>query len=1160
MRFWVWFTLFLLLATLAAAQPLYTMSNQTVTDCRAFLDDSGGNPIAAGNYNNNENFTFVISNPQATQIILTFQSFCTELLLDRLRVFDGPDTNGILLGTFSGTITAFPPLVATSGYMTIHFRSDQNVTCTGWNAYWYSIVPPPVPPSMDSVEASCQTSFIDVTLDSTVHCDSVMASAFVLTGTPARTIVNAQALNCVNDSTRRVRLTVNTPFTECATYGLSWNLNLLDICDSLYTFLLNSTFNINDCPLSATLTAADDSLCIGECTLLTAAGIGGDCNYTYQWSHGLPPTAGPHLVCPPPGTTTYTVIVNDGNNNGPDTVTVTILVTTPPEAGPDTLVCLQSAPFSLAGRVSPPGGVFFGPGITAAAAGTFNPAAAGATSVRVFYSVNGCADSLTITVVDVNPGPVQGSCPGGPALAMTGFSPPGGTWSGPNITPGGLYTPPAVPGIDTVFYNFAGCSRPKIINVDSIVMNKIDTICQSDPPYTLTFQPLGGIWSGVALTDPLLGIIDPQLTTAGDHLLVYNLNGCIDTLRLHIKAIEAGAGFITCPLGAPFNLSPGVPAGGYWTGTGITDSLAGTFNPGVNGTGNSTVSLFYHVDGCIDSLVVNLVRTNIVGDTLRRCISNGNLGLGAASTGRTPAGGTWSGPGVNPAGNGTFNPVTAGVGFHRLYYTANGCVDSVVMEVQPVPQLQADTSVCILSGPFNLSSSYTGGRWSGPGITDTLAGTFSPATAGLGAHRIYQRLAGLCFDSMLVTVTPLPVISITGLDTAVCYRDTAWQLTATPVGGLLFGNGVVGNTFRPRLAGVGSHLIYYRAGSGPCERTDSFRVVVRDSLRLTLTASADTLCAGDQLRLIARLQGGLAGRGLRWENTGDTTDTLVVVPTSSAWYVVTAGDACSDSLRDSVFVYVHPPLIYQLQQIQTNCFDSLGTAEVRFAAGLPYRIDWLSLPMVTAPTFQAPQGTYRVRVTDTLTGCFRIDTLVMRSFPAVSANFLPNPNRTGCYDLAEADLVFIDLSNGGVNGIWDFGNGITEPYVPGVYPRQLFSDTGRYEVSLLIENAAGCASRFSRVICIQAKPRILVPNAFTPNGDFTNDRFRVVTVGITSLRITVFDRWGHPVFEGNGIDFSWNGTKNGQELPNGAYPYVIYYTDFTSGEQRVQKGVVRLIK
>lgn len=1160
MRFAGWLLGMLLWGVQAWAQPTYVMSNRTVTDCRAFFDDSGANTVAPGNYANNENFTFVISNPQATQIILTFQSFCTELILDVLRVYDGPDTNSTLLGSFSGPNVVFPPLVATSGFMTIHFRSDANVTCTGWNAYWYSIVPPPIPPSIDSVTASCLTNTIDLFLDSTVHCDSVMASAFVLTGTPNRNIVSAQALACVNDSTRRVRLTINQPFDQCATYGLSWNLNLLDICDSLYSFILNNSFAINDCPLTASTTVLDDSLCIGECTLISAQGQGGDCNYTYQWSHGLPPTAGPHLVCPPAGLTTYTVIVNDGNNNGPDTLQIPILVTSPPEAGADTLVCLQSPAFNLVGRVSPPGGVFFGSGITATAAGIFDPAVAGAGNIRVFYSVNGCADSLTIQVVDVDPGPTQGSCPGGPAFAMTGFSPAGGTWTGANITSAGIYTPPATAGIDSVYYNFAGCSRLKIINIDTIAMRKIDTICQSSPPYTLVFQPLGGTWSGVALVDPLQGIIDPQLTTAGDHILVYNLNGCIDTLRLHIKAIEAGPGFITCPLRAPFNLNPGVPAGGYWTGTGITDSLAGTFNPGVNGTGNSNATLFYHVDGCIDSLVVSLVRTNIAGDTLRRCISSGTLGLGPANTGRTPAGGVWSGPGINPAGNGTFNPVTAGIGFHRLYYTANGCIDSVIMEVQPIPNAQADTSVCVLSGPFALQSSYTGGNWQGTGITDTLAGVFSPAAAGLGAHRIYQRLQGGCIDSLLVTVTPVPVITFSGIDSVVCFRDTAIVVTATPPGGVFSGVGMLANEFRPRLAGRGTHWIYYRAGSGPCERTDSFRVVVRDSLQLQLSASADTLCAGDSVVLIARLTGGLPGRSLQWQPGGSTSDTLRLRPAASTWYVVEAQDGCSNVQRDSVYIYVHPEISYTLTQTQINCFDSLGTGRVSFSPGSPYLVEWLTNPPVLDNELMARQGTYYLRITDTVTACSLIDTLVMLSFPAVSANFIPNPNRRACYDLAEADLVFIDLSNGGVTGLWDFGNGITEPYIPGQYPRQLFADTGRFEVSLVIENAAGCASRFSRVICVQAKPRILVPNAFTPNRDLTNDRFKVVTVGITSLRITIFDRWGQPVFEGNGMDFSWDGTKNGAELPNGAYPYVIYYTDFTSGEQRVQKGVVRLIK
>src|SRR5690606_15537932 len=136
------------------------------------------------------------------------------------------------------------------------------------------------------VDASCLTNIIDIVLDSPVHCDSVYVSAFILTGLPARTIVGAQALNCVNDSSQTLRLTVGANFDDCASYGISWDLNMLDICDSLYTFLLNDNFSITDCPLSGTLTANDDSICIGECALLTAEGIGGDCNYTYQWDNG----------------------------------------------------------------------------------------------------------------------------------------------------------------------------------------------------------------------------------------------------------------------------------------------------------------------------------------------------------------------------------------------------------------------------------------------------------------------------------------------------------------------------------------------------------------------------------------------------------------------------------------------------------------------------------------------------------------------------------------------------------------------------------------------------------------------------------------------------------------------------------------------------------
>ena len=111
------------MAKVWAQTPVYVMNNQTVGDCKAFFEDSGGNPVTPGSYGNNENYTFVINIPVAQQIVMSFQNFCTEALFDVLRVYDGPDKNSTLIGSFSGNVTP-PVLRAFSGAMTRHFRTD----------------------------------------------------------------------------------------------------------------------------------------------------------------------------------------------------------------------------------------------------------------------------------------------------------------------------------------------------------------------------------------------------------------------------------------------------------------------------------------------------------------------------------------------------------------------------------------------------------------------------------------------------------------------------------------------------------------------------------------------------------------------------------------------------------------------------------------------------------------------------------------------------------------------------------------------------------------------------------------------------------------------------------------------------------------------------
>lgn len=63
-----------------------------------------------------------------------------------------------------------------------------------------------------------------------------------------------------------------------------------------------------------------------------------------------------------------------------------------------------------------------------------------------------------------------------------------------------------------------------------------------------------------------------------------------------------------------------------------------------------------------------------------------------------------------------------------------------------------------------------------------------------------------------------------------------------------------------------------------------------------------------------------------------------------------------------------------------------------------------------------------------------------------------------------------------------------------------------------------------------------IPNAFSPNGDGTNDEFKVIKhKSIISFKATIFNRWGQKLYSWNDVNGSWDGKYNGKTVKDGVY-------------------------
>jgi hypothetical protein len=773
------------------------------------------------------NITYNTGSAVLTPVIRTFDSACVFMEGSTFHKFTAMHTIQQCVNTnIASSHTAIPPTATVA---------INPATTT------YCIVTPQAYPANPSTH-------LNTTICTNIGCN-------------ADASFNASIFACLNQP-------VSFTNTSIGGTGFIWKVNNVQFANTVnasYTFTTAGTYAIK-------LELTDSSGCTDNFTLNIVASAMPSVSYTQSPSSFCATTTAVTLSPATPaggfysgpgvvgnvfypaivGPGTYSIIYTYTSAGGcPNSDTVQVTVTTPSAVAytqlPDTF-CTNSPVITLSPG-TPSGGVYSGPGVSG---NTFNPAIAGPGNHIITYTAGGCSASATDQVTVIAPPAVSyvqspsSLCVASAVITLSPGIPSGGVYSGPGVS-GNTFDPASVGvGTYTITYSYTSGSCTNAVT-SQITVTAVPVVSFSQSPSSFCTNsavvnlspatPSGGTYSGPGVSG---NTFDPASAGAGTFTLTYTYSsgGCTvsDTAQVSVLTTPvvsySQSPSTFCSNGSVVTLAAGSPAGGTYSGPGVSGN---TFDPFIAGAGFHTITYTYNSGGCINSAADQVTVTAAPSTSFTQvpaafCPNSSPVTLSPAM----PSGGTYSGPGVSGT---TFDPASVGVGVYAIVYTytdANGCTDSdtsqiTVSTIPAVSYVQSPAGFCTNSAPVILSAAIpAGGIYSGPGVSGN---TFDPASVGAGTYTIVYTytISGGCTnsDSAQVTVSTSPTVSYVQSPSNFCDNSPVVTLTAgSPAGGVYSGTAVSGNTFDPVSAGAGTYAIVYTYFSSGCPDADTSQVIV----------------------------------------------------------------------------------------------------------------------------------------------------------------------------------------------------------------------------------------------------------------------------------------------------------------------------------------------
>ncbi|MFT7120449.1 MAG: gliding motility-associated-like protein [Neolewinella sp.] len=338
---------------------------------------------------------------------------------------------------------------------------------------------------------------------------------------------------------------------------------------------------------------------------------------------------------------------------------------------------------------------------------------------------------------------------------------------------------------------------------------------------------------------------------------------------------------------------------------------------------------------------------------------------------------------------------------------------------------------------------------------------------------------------------------------------------------------------------------------------------------IVLDTALTLLCPTDDNMLTARQ----SGDAYLW-STGDTTETIEL--TQGGLYCVTITGGCEpvvDCQQVRIQNDSNEPVIIGsfFRDCELFCEVTLNTA-----------VDFDSIWVRTG--FNIPNG----EISPTFVGGFQEDRLLFPKLPE------PGPGETA-YILAfvrsECGLQRIDLLNlpyedepeftARIQAVESAGLCTGQELIMEVVPDSLqlisliwedgSTDNPRtVAVEFMAEYSATVFSECGDTAFVDIRPNVAefcdcrekLPEAISPNGDGTNDVFKLYTNcrPVEDYTLIVYNRWGQPVFRSTNPDEVWDGTKDGTPANMDVYLYRMVFRYPEDDDVQLREGQFSLVR